>query len=252
MLAQSTSRTGSPAPARCGLRLLLFAGLLALGAALTGCVSTQVRQVEDTGGHPLPVTGTVVLVEPDIELYAVGAGGMQEPRKEWTESARREFPVAARQMLGSQGVLLRDDFYLPKDAGPENPLRQLLLLNQAVSISILNYGRPGSLRNKHDRFDWTLGPGVAALREATGADYALFTYLRDSYTSGGRVVMRVIGFLLLGGDIGGGMQVGLASLVDLRTGQVVWHNLLLDQTGDLRDPAGARETAGDLLKGIRR
>ena len=59
-----------------------------------------------------------------------------------------------------------------------------------------------------------------------------------------------IGFALLGGDIGGGYQVGLASLVDLRTGQVVWHNLLLDQTGDLRDDAGARETADDLLKGL--
>jgi len=155
-------------------------------------------------------------------------------------------------MLASQGILLRPDFYLPKDAGPENELRQLHLLNQAVSISILNYGRAGSLRNKHGKFDWTLGPGVSALREATGADYALFTYIRDSYTSGGRVAMRVIAFLLLGGDIGGGVQTGLASLVDLRTGQVVWHNLLIDQTGDLRDPAGARETAGDLLKGIRR
>ena len=60
--------------------------------------------------------------------------------------------------------------------------------------------------------------------------------------------MRVLGAVLLGGDIGGGTQVGLASLVDLRTGQVVWHNLLVDQTGDLRTPAGASETAGDLLK----
>ena len=91
---------------------------------------------------------------------------------------------------------------------------------------------------------------MAALREATGADYALFTYVRDSYSSGGRVAMRVIGFLLLGGDVGGGYQIGLASLVDLRTGQVVWHNLLVDQTGDLRDEAGARETTEDLLKGL--
>jgi hypothetical protein len=62
--------------------------------------------------------------------------------------------------------------------------------------------------------------------------------------------MRVIGFVLLGGDIGGGYQIGLASLVDLRTGQVVWHNLLVDQAGDLRDEAGARETAEDILKGL--
>jgi hypothetical protein len=157
-----------------------------------------------------------------------------------------------RELLQSQGIALKSDFVLPPDAGPENHLRQLQLLNQAVSISILAYGRRDTLRNKHGKFDWTLGPGVADLRQATGADYALFTYIRDSYTTGGRAAMRVIGFLLLGGDIGGGVQVGLASLVDLRTGQVVWHNLLLDQTGDLRDPAGARETAGDLLKGIRR
>jgi len=248
MLAQRTWLAGSihhPAP---GWIVVLLLSLLALG----GCKSTQVRQAEDTTGHVVPIHGTIVMVEPDIELYAVGVGGMEEPRKEWSDAARREFPAAARELLAAQGITLEPDFALPKDAGPDNQIRQLQLLNQAVSISILNYGRAGSLRNKHGKFDWTLGPGVSALREATGADYALFTYIRDSYTSGGRVAMRVIAFLLLGGDIGGGVQTGLASLVDLRTGQVVWHNLLIDQTGDLRDPAGARETAGDLLKGIRR
>jgi len=248
MLAQRTSQAGPvrrPAP---GWILALLLSLPVLG----GCMSTQVRQAQDTAGHPVPISGTIVLVEPDIELYAVGVGGMEEPRKEWSEAARREFPAAARHLLGAQGIALRPDFTLPKDAGPEDPIRQLQLLNQAVSISILNYSRGNALRNKHGKFDWTLGPGVAALREATGADYALFTYIRDSYTSGGRVAMRVIAFLLLGGDIGGGMQTGLASLVDLRTGQVVWHNLLVDQTGDLRDPAGAQQTAGHLLKGIRR
>lgn len=252
MLTQRLFRTGPetrPNRAGAGLRAAMT---LLLACLLPACVSTQVRTAQDPAGKPMRIDGSVVLVEPDIELYAVGAGGVQEPRKAWTESARRLYPQAARELLQAQGIPLRPDFALPADAGPENRLRQLQLLNQAVSISILSYGRGGTLRNKHGKFDWSLGPGVADLRQATGADYALFTYVRDSYTSGGRAAMRVLGFLLLGGDIGGGVQVGLASLVDLRTGQVVWHNLLLDQTGDLRDPAGARETAGDLLKGIRR
>lgn len=229
---------------------------LLTGCLLSGCVSTQVRTAKDTTGRPLRIDGNVVLVEADIELSEVLSGGAAEPRKEWTEAARRLYPQAARDTLQAQGIVMRPDFYLPADAGPENRLRQLHLLNQAVSLSILEWSRAsssgsGGLRNKHGKFDWSLGPGVAELRQATGADYALFTYIRDSYTSGGRAAMRIVGFVLLGGDIGGGAQIGLASLVDLRTGQVIWHNLLLDQTGDLRDQSGARETADDLLKGIR-
>ncbi|MGY0503690.1 hypothetical protein [Luteimonas sp. e5] len=224
-----------------------------LVVVLSACTSTQVRTARSDAGTPLRLSGSVVMISPDIELYEVGAGGTQEPRRAWSEEARRLYPQAARTLLERQGVQLREDFMIPADAGPESRLRQLELLNQAVSSSIVRYsGRGSALRNKHGRFEWSLGPGVADLRAATGADYALFTYMRDSYTSSGRAAMRFIGFLLLGGDIGGGMQVGLASLVDLRTGQVVWHNLLVDQTGDLRTMAGAEETAGDLLKGFPR
>ena len=74
--------------------------------------------------------------------------------------------------------------------------------------------------------------------------------MRDSYTSGGQAALRVIGLLLLGGDIGGGQQVGVTTLVDLRTGQVVWFNFLAKQTGDLRDEKGATATAQSMLKGF--
>jgi hypothetical protein len=250
---RATAVTGKTPPTTRGIRIV---AVLLLCLLLNACSATQVRTVRDDGGKPLVIgSGSVVLVEPDIELYEMLAGGAQEPRKTWTDNARRLYPQAVRQTLEARGIRMAPDFALPAADSPDDRLRQLYLLNQAVSISILQYSRSGTspnsgLRNKRGRFDWTLGPGVSALREATGADYALFTYIRDSYTSGGRVAMRVIGFVLLGGDIGGGYQIGLASLVDLRTGQVVWHNLLVDQTGDLRDESGARETVGDLLKGL--
>lgn len=251
MIARTPAATAAHTPGA-GRRALALLVLLA-AALLTGCVSTQVRTARDPTGAPVAISGRVVLVEPDIELYEVLAGGAQEPRRAWTDTARALYPRMARATLEARGLEVVPDFPLPTAA--DDPLRQLYLLNQAVSISVLQYSRAGTsssggLRNKRGRFDWTLGPGVAALRDATGADYALFTYVRDSYSSGGRVAMRVIGFLLLGGDVGGGYQIGLASLVDLRTGQVVWHNLLVDQTGDLRDEAGARETTEDLLKGL--
>ncbi|WP_284691301.1 hypothetical protein [Agrilutibacter solisilvae] len=40
----------------------------------------------------------------------------------------------------------------------------------------------------------------------------------------------------------------MATLVDLRTGQVVWYNLLANQSGDLRDQKGAEETVQRMLR----
>jgi hypothetical protein len=51
-------------------------------------------------------------------------------------------------------------------------------------------------------------------------------------------------------DVGGGQQLGVATLVDLRTGQVVWFNLMAKQRGDLRDAEGAEATAREMLRGL--
>jgi len=51
-------------------------------------------------------------------------------------------------------------------------------------------------------------------------------------------------------DIGGGRQVAVATLVDLRTGQVVWFNLMARQTGDLRTPQGTADTVDELLEDL--
>jgi hypothetical protein len=45
----------------------------------------------------------------------------------------------------------------------------------------------------------------------------------------------------------GGMQFAFASLVDLKTGQVVWFNTLAATTGDIRTPEGAQKMVDSLL-----
>lgn len=233
--------------ARCATRIVVVCCTLMLAS----CVSTRVRTATDASGAALHLRGSVVLIDPDIELSEVTTGGMQEPRREWTQTARQLYPDAVRELLALHGARLLPDFRPPVAMPASDRVRQLLLLHQAVASSILVHSQAGSeLANKLNRFDWTLGPGTQLLQQATGADYGLFTYIRDSYTGSGRAAMRVIGALLLGGDIGGGEQIGLASLVDLRTGQVVWFNLLQAQAGDLRNAAGARDTVAHLLKDI--
>ena len=70
--------------------------------------------------------------------------------------------------------------------------------------------------------------------------------IRDSYTSGERIATMII-MALLGVGLGGGVQVGYASLVDLNTGRVLWFNQLVRVSGDLREPAKAVETLEALL-----
>lgn len=212
----------------------------------------QNRVATDASGHPVRISGSVVIVDPDIQLSEMLAGGVQEPRKEWSVDARRLYPAAVHAALSAAGIHQLPDYDVPDELPADSHMGQVLRLNEAVSISIVAYTSPGNqLATKPGkRLDWTLGPGVETLRQATGADYALFTYLRDSYTSSGRKALRVAALLLLGGDIGGGRQVGVTTLVDLRTGRVVWFNFLSNQTGDLRDSAGASATAQRMLKGL--
>jgi hypothetical protein len=228
---------------------LLFLLLACAGAA---AAASKNRVATDANGQPVHVSGSVVMIEPDIELSEVLAGGVQEPRREWSEHARQLYPTEVHRRLQAGGVQALPDYDVPDTLPAETRLGQVLRLNQAVSMSILSYTATGNQLATKPRngLDWTLGPGVEELRKVTGADYALFTYIRDSYASSGRKALRIAGLLLLGGDVGGGSQVGVTTLVDLRTGQVVWFNYLARQTGDLRDEAGARKTVEDMLRGL--
>lgn len=232
-------------------RMVLAALLVAL-ACTPALAYNQNGVATDAAGNPIRISGSVVIIEPDIELSEVLAGGVAEPRKEWTEAARRLYPAEVHRRLASAGTRQAPDYDIPDDLPSDSRLGQIIRLNQAVSVSVLAYTSPGNqlATKRGKRLDWTLGPGVSELRQATGADYALFTYVRDSYTSGGRKALRVAALLLLGGDIGGGSQVGVTTLVDLRSGQVVWFNFISKQTGDLRDEAGAAATAQRMLKGL--
>ena len=234
----------------CPVRILLIGALLLVPLAVLAY--DQNRVATDVNGQPIRISGSVVAIEPDIELSEVLAGGFAEPRKEWTEAARRLYPIAVHSRLAAAGTRQVPDYDIPDNLAPESRLGQIIRLNEAVSVSVLAYTSPGNqlATKRGKRLDWTLGPGVAELRKVTGADYALFTYVRDSYTSGGRVALRVAALLLLGGDIGGGRQIGVTTLVDLRTGQVVWFNFLAKQTGDLRDEQGVAATVQRMLKGI--
>lgn len=191
-----------------------------------------------------PAGSRLVVVPPDLELYSMSAGGVVEPRQDWTEAAQKNFGAAVE----AEGRLLGPNVTRMDPAQAEE-LSEIITLQRAVAEAISMHHRNGmmSLATKGDRLDWSLGDAVRPLKERTGADYALFTWMRDSYASGERKA-AMLALALIGAISFGGEQVGNASLVDLNTGRVVWFNELNRMSGDLREPQPAKETLEALLK----
>jgi hypothetical protein len=224
-------------------RPLLAAALLALAA---GAQAADPDLQHLAPGFATRAAASKLVVMPaDMELFSISAGGLEEPRADWTAAAQKNLATALdaeKPLLGPNVTRL--------DAAQGEEFSDIVTLHRAVADAIAlhhtSHG-PMKLATKGDRLDWSLGDAVRPLKERTGADYALFTWVRDSYASSERK-MAMVAMALLGAISLGGEQVGWASLVDLNTGRVVWFNRLDRAAGDLRDPANAKETVKTLLK----
>lgn len=223
--------------------------LIFLAVSFAGCTQTKTFVHDQVPARP---TGgvTVLLLEPDIGLSEVSAGGITFPRADWTELGRANVNAALSQIMEQKNARIVH-YEPPADALPEHPYHQILKLHEAVGGEILSHKYSNNaltaLPTKKDKFDWTLGPDVQQLREVYAAEYALFVYFRDSFASSGRVAMMVVVGALTGAVLPGGIQVGYASLVDLNTGHILWFNVRFSEVGDLRDPTSAAESTGNLL-----
>ena len=220
--------------------------LIALVALLAGCVTATHRQTPEL--QRTQGVSRIVLMPLDVELAHVTAGGLQEPDATWTEQALHNIRAVLAQEAPSWNVELVD--FNPDRGTLEERETSLALvkLHRAVGNAIMvhEYTPNFALPSKKGKFDWSLGPEAAAIARSQHADYAMFLFVRDTYATGGRVALMVVA-AAFGVGIPGGGQVGFASVVDLRTGEIVWFNRLVRSTGDLRTPQAAAETVKSLV-----
>jgi hypothetical protein len=231
--------------------------LIAASTALAGCVST--RQFADVEFQPPQGDYDMVVMRPSVQVGRINFGGTIDQRADWTEASRALILAELRRQQAARGgrtlVLERRE-----DAPGFSPERvaDLERLFQAVGSSIIlhRYLRVELPTKRRQGLDWTLGEEAVAFGRATGMDYALFLHAQDAYATDERVALQVLGVVgcLIGfcaPQIGGGSQQAYASLVDLRTGDVVWFNFLQSQLGDIRKPEGAAQLVERLLGRMR-
>ena len=239
--------------------MLRPAAALLLCAGLAACIQT--RQYADVQFTPPQGDYRLLVLRPDVSVGSVTAGGLVEQRADWTSTARTNLLAALRAQQAARGgnlTIIERRNSLPGTA-PET-VADLERLNQAVDSAIAQHKYSGDRLPTKRRLglDYTLGEDAVAFGRRTGFDYMLFLHAEDSIASTGRTALQVLGvagcFIGFCAPSSGGGQLAYASLVDLRTGGVVWFNLLQTGSqlpgvgvGDIRTPAGASMMVERLL-----
>ena len=235
---------------------------LALGASLALSACVQTRQFADVQFTVPQGNYKLLVLRPDVTVGSLTAGGMIEPRADWTEQARSHIVAALRAQQAARGgnvtIIERRD-QLPGVG--EQELAEVERLNAAVSQAIVQHKYLGDVLPTKNRrgLDWTLGADAVRLGQKTGYDYALFMHAEDQVASTGRIALGVLGIAgcfvgFCNPTIGGAQQLNYASLVDLKTGEVVWFNVVQAGSeipgikfGNLRTREGAEQMVDRLL-----
>jgi hypothetical protein len=235
---------------------------LALAAAMPLSACVQMRQYADVQFTPPQGDYKLLVLRPDVTVGSITTGGIVEPRADWTEQARTSIVGAIRAQQSERGgnvTILERRNQLPGVSAQE--VADVERLFYAVGQSIVLHKYLGEyLPTKRGRgLDWTLGEDAVRLGQRTGYDYALFLHAEDQVASRGRVVLGVLGAAgcivgFCAPNIGGATQLDYAGLVDLKTGEVVWFNVVQASSqvpgikfGELRTPAGAAQMVDRLL-----
>ena len=232
------------------MRRSSLAAAVAASVALSGCVQTRQFAYK------------LLVLRPDVTVGSLTTGGMVQPRADWTEQARASIVAALRaQQLTRGGNITVIEHRNQLPGVSEQELADVERLNAAVDQSIVEHKYLGDiLPTKRGRgLDWTLGQDAVKLGQKTGYDYALFLHAEDQVASGGRIALGILGLAgcfigFCAPNVGGQQQLDYASLVDLKTGEVVWFNVVSAGSqvpgikfGDLRTPQGAAQMVDRLL-----
>ena len=225
----------------------------AIGASLALSACVQTRQYADVQFTPPQGDYSLLVMRPDVTVSSLTTGGMEEPRADWTEQARANVIAALRQQQAGRGgkvqVLARRN---ELRGATEQEVADIERLSAAVDQSIALHKYMGLYlpTKRRQGLEWTLGEDAIALGRKTGFDYALFLHAQSNVASTGRTALQVLGVAgcVIGfcAPSGGGGDFAYASLVDLKTGEVVWFNVLQTGSqlpgvtfGDIRKPEGA-------------
>jgi hypothetical protein len=224
-----------------------FFAALFLGAVGPASAQSTASKNLAPGFTQFSKAAKVVVMPVDVELFSISAGGVAEPKADWTASALTHMKTAMVSKTNAIGL----NITVMSEATADEFGEQVGLHAAVARAIAIHHGMGGAwaLPTKEGKLDWSFADSMQPIQAKTGSRYGLFVWVRDSYASPERKAL-MIGMALLGVGLTGGIQTGYATLVDLESGQVMWFNRLVSSTGDLRDAKSAASSIDSLLAGF--
>ena len=204
--------------------LFLFCALALLSACQT-LPRHKVHHRVVAAPHMLQATpNTTVLLPLSVTVKEMTAGGLKDEVGDWTQAANDHIRMAlqsGRPIGGTRKLVSLDDLSDAEDRVVEEHLALFNVVAGGALGHTMIQPIDTAWLPKARRFDYTLGPGLAFLREKTGADQALIIFGEDVISSEGRKAAAVVG-ALFGVVVPLGHSFLTAGIVDLQSGDILW------------------------------
>lgn len=194
-----------------------------------------------------PLPAKLVALNAEITVSEISAGGVVERVPEWTEAASANLTRALTDIASS-----RHDLSLvatPALTDDETALLEQYIANYFVvgaTAHAISLTSDPAWEHKRRRFDYTLGEGLAFLKEKSGADAAVFIVGDDVVSSAERKAVAFVG-AFLGVGIGLGRSLVSVGVVDLTSGDLLWMHHTTSIRYDLKDYDSAKAMLAEIL-----
>lgn len=190
----------------------------------------------------------VLLLPPQMFVAEMSAGGVIQKQDDWTRQANENL-LAATEAHARESRLF-ETVRMPKLTDEEADIVEShigLYDRVASAIHAYGQGKDSGWEQKKSEWDYTLGDGLAFLREKTGADSALIFVGADIISTGGRKAAFTVG-LLIGIAIPLGQSFITVGLADLKTGDIRWLSYDQSMSMDSREAGEVESLVKDFFK----
>lgn len=193
----------------------------------------------------------VVVLPVGVKVFEVTAGGVSEEVPDWSKEASGNVLKTVSTVLTKAKDAGMQEIAMPRLYASETAIiNEYMALYQLIVNTAANSG----LKHKLRRFDYGIGPGLAALLSKTGADAVVMVYGRDYASTAGRKTKAVFGKvpiinIFTGGEVELGHSFVHVGLIDLKTGDLLWMNSKYrDGSSNLRDYEDTEGLVGEIFK----